>query len=153
MVKIFLLDDKNYGKRIQEALTQEAYELNVFNNLKELSDAILLSKPQLILIPACEAIRYPRKLKKLLTVFSFIPIATYGEFGKNIKQSNKNIHKLLSKGYAACVTVQTILNKELLLAQIKQLISQALSKEDIWQKEYSISLSEVRNNFYRNLIA
>jgi len=153
MLNVFMLDDRNgYSKHIQDALEDIGeYKLLKFNRIKGLYNNIVTSRPQVIFMPSGKAVS--PSARRILSDFPFIPVIAYGEFARNVKKSNSKIHKLLTAGYAGCIAVETLLNKESLVFGVKNIIWRGLAKPELWEKEYSIARAETRNKVYRGVLA
>ena len=149
MAKIFLIDDGNYSKRVEEALT--GHTVIRFGSLKGINSEIVAKKPQMILMPDTLALSFAAK--QLLKNFEFIPFMAYGEFGKTPAHADRRIRKLLTFGYASCATVGTIIERSKLLDAIESVLWKTLASESVWDKERSITLEDRRSEIKRNVSA
>ncbi|MEW6040824.1 MAG: hypothetical protein AB1633_04815 [Elusimicrobiota bacterium] len=147
MSRIFLIEDGNYSKRLRDALSE--HQIFSFSALKDLTGEIVIKKPQLIFIPSGLANR--RSAKYILKKFPFIPVIAYGEFGKTQKKSERRIKEFISAGYAACITVQSIVEKDVLIKEVENVLWKGLADETLWDKERSITVEDNRNSLKQNI--
>jgi len=152
MDKILILDDGNYASRLEGILNEiEECEVKKVKSLEEIYSSVAQLKPQMILLDVKSAKN--RIAKKTIKIYPFVPVAVYGDFGKNQKEINKTIKKFISYGFVDCFDAQLILSKELIVSKLRQILWKGLAKEEIWQKEKVISESDLKTNFYRNVFA
>ncbi|OGS17546.1 MAG: hypothetical protein A3J83_07620 [Elusimicrobia bacterium RIFOXYA2_FULL_40_6] len=151
-MNIFLLDDQNYARHIENAaVSLSEYKVMKFSSMRELFNNVVVSRPQIIFISARKA--DSGTARKILANFSFIPAIAYGDFAKNPAKSNRKIQSLLTEGYAACINASVLIDKDSLLFQVKNLLWQGLAKNDLWEKEYSIVRTESKNRIYKKFLA
>ncbi|OGS20267.1 MAG: hypothetical protein A2252_11955 [Elusimicrobia bacterium RIFOXYA2_FULL_39_19] len=151
MNMMFLLDDKNYSKHIEEIISGlEDSQVKKFLKARDMLKDMVLSKPQLIFINSKNAAT--AEVRKIMADFSFVPFISYGDFGKNIKSNKANIRYLQNNGYSLCLPAADIVNKESAQAQIKNLLWQSLAKSELWEKQLDISKVERTGRFYRAVL-
>jgi len=152
MDRILILDDGNYASRLEGILNEiEEYEVKKVKSLEEIYELVEKLKPQMILLDVKSSKKH--LAKKIIKIYSFVPVGVYGDFGKNQKQVNRMTKKLINSGFVDCFDAQCILNKELIVSKVKKILLEGLAKEEIWQKQKNISNFDLRTNFYRKIFA